>query len=177
VKLTIPGTYYWTVEYTGNIENNAFSETACGDSAEKVVVTKAPSQVVTTPSIKLTEDINIKLSASANAGIQAGDTVDVSLFKEDAAGTGDGCLSKGHAGGNATQQGSTNTVTLTTGAGGNYDPATGVVNITLKYPEDFQPGAPAIGNGDYHWFVVYNGNSQVTGSNDDCNEFFSISGL
>ena len=35
----------------------------------------------------------------------------------------------------------------------------------------------AIGNGDYHWFVVYNGNSQVSGSNDDCNEFFSISGL
>jgi len=174
VKLTIPGTYYWTVEYTGNIENNAFSETACGDPAEQVVVTKAPSQVVTTPSIKLTEDINITLSASANAGIQVGDTVDVSLLKE-GGGPADGCASKGVSSvTGATQQGSTKTITLDAT---NYNSSTGVVNITLKYPDDFTPGAPAIGNGSYHWFVQYNGNTQVTGSNDDCQEFFTISGL
>jgi hypothetical protein len=175
VKLTLPGTYYWTVSYSGNIENTGFSETACGETAEKVVVTKAPSKVDTEPKIKLTEDIKITLSASANAGIKVGDKVDVSLFMQDPTGSSPGCLSKDHAGGLATQQGTTKQVVLDSS---NFDSTTGAVNIALKYPEDFGgTAAPAIANGNYFWFVEYEGNDQVTGSNDDCHETFTISGL
>jgi hypothetical protein len=138
-------------------------------------VTKAPSKVDTEPKIKLTEDIKITLSASANAGIKVGDKVDVSLFMQDPTGSSPGCLSKDHAGGLATQQGTTKQVVLDSS---NFDSTTGAVNIALKYPEDFGgTAAPAIANGNYFWFVEYEGNDQVTGSNDDCHETFTISGL
>jgi hypothetical protein len=180
VKLTDPGTYYWTVSYSGNIENKGFDETDCGVPAEKVVVTKAPSKVDTTPIVKLSEDIKINLSASANAGIKTGDTVDVSLFLQSPTNTGatsPGCRFKDDTtgGGSADQQGTTKTVTLDSS---NFNPTTGEVSISLNYPADFGgAAAPAIANGNYWWFVQYNGNDQVTGSNDDCHETFTISGL
>jgi hypothetical protein len=171
VTLNVVGTYHWTVQYSGNTENAAFPETACLNSDELVTVSQAPSEVHTSPNVKITEDVNIKLSASASAGIKAGDTVTIKLFKQ-GTGTTVGCTALNTAGGFATQQGSTKTVTLSSS---NIDPNTGEVDLgQLIYPDDFQPNAPALGSGTYFWAVAYGGNSQVSGSNDDCTEVFSI---
>jgi hypothetical protein len=183
VKLSDPGTYHWTVQYSGNTENAAAGETACNIDAEKVVVSKAPSDVTTTPNVKITEDVHIKISATTNAsaGIKAGDFVDISLFRQDTNGARDpGCSAKNTSGGKATLQGNTKQVTIAPGNIG----TNGEIDLgTLNYPADFAPGAggvtgnvtpPAIATGDYWWFVEYEGNDQVTGSNDDCKEFFSI---
>jgi hypothetical protein len=188
INLTDPGTYHWTVSYSGNTENNPAAETACNTAAELVTVSKAPSNVQTTPNLKITEDVHIKIDASAgaSAGIKAGDKVEVSLFKQAVGATGatsPGCSADTVSGGTADIQGNKKTVTLTAAMIG----ANGEIDIgQLNYPADFAPGAsgvtgtttpPAVGNGDYWWFVSYLGNDQVTGSNDDCTEFFSISGL
>jgi hypothetical protein len=157
------GTYHWTVQYSGNTENNGFAETACDTASELVTVTKAPSKTVTTPHVKITEDVNITLTASASAGIKVGDTVTIKLFQGV-------CTTANHATG-GTQFGST--VTKTLGAG-DIGP-NGEVNLgQLIYPDDFQPNAQALTSGTYWWYVSYNGNTQVDGSDDDCTETFSI---
>jgi hypothetical protein len=167
------GTYHWTVSYSGNIENAPVAETLCLTGGELVTVTKAPSKVETAPNFKITEDVHIKLTVGASAGIKAGDQVTIQLNKQDASGSiTPGCSAKNTSGGSATRQGTTKTVTI---AAGNIG-SNGEVDLgQLTYPDDFGGNAaPALGTGDYWWFVSYLGNSQVTGSNDDCTEFFSI---
>jgi hypothetical protein len=166
VALTEPGLYHWTVQYTGNTENAPFAETACNNGRELVEVKKAPSETNTTPRVKITEDVNIKLSASASAGIKANDTVTIKLFKD-----AGGCTAANHATG-GTQFGNTVTKTIAAGDIG----ANGQVNLgQLVYPDDFGgASAAALSSGTYWWFVRYNGNSQVEASDDDCTEQFSI---
>jgi hypothetical protein len=175
----LPGTYTWVVSYSGNVENTSFS-TTCLDSAahgESVTVTKAPSSVVTAPEVKVDENITISLSASATAGLTGSDAVDISLAKQDSAGTQAGCIAdtahpgKFISGGSSTQQGDTLHETVSDGT---VDPTTGAITFDLHYPADFGSSAPALSSGQYEWFVSYGGNNQVQGSNDDCTEVFSI---
>jgi hypothetical protein len=162
IKLSDVGTYHWTVQYSGNIENAAAAQTLCNIDDEKLVVSKAPSHVDTTPKVKVTEDINITLTATGSAGIKSTDPVTIKLFKQ-GSGTTVGCTAKNVAGGLATQQGTTKNETVAD------------LNTTLTYPDDFGgASAPALTSGDYFWAVTYGGNSQIEGSNDDCTEFFSI---
>ena len=44
---TTAGTYYWTVSYTGDANNNAISQTTCGAAGESVIIAKATPTVTT----------------------------------------------------------------------------------------------------------------------------------
>ena len=46
----LPGTYYWTAEYSGDATNDG-STTSCGDANESSIVTKAPSGISTSQSV------------------------------------------------------------------------------------------------------------------------------
>jgi hypothetical protein len=145
-----------------------------GEACQDITIPKAPSETKTTPKVKVTEDvnINIKTTASAQAAIKAGDTVDVKLFKDSSTNAA-GCTDSNFNGGaGATQLGDTKTLTI---QAGDIDSNGNVALGDLTYPDNFTGTRPDLTSGKYWWFVQYNGNNEVESSNDKCTEQFSIS--
>jgi hypothetical protein len=172
-----------------------------GEACKIVDTGKIPSEVETSPNVKLTENINISIDVSANAeaSVKAGDSVLVRLIKRGTAADSTrtdkngnvvnarGCTATNKAGltisgGTAARrQGNDKIITIT-------DPATqldanGNLNQALAYPDDFGgASAPALntsgGNAsDYWWYVQYRpgtNNPDQAGSDDDCSETFNI---
>jgi hypothetical protein len=174
-----PGHWYRVQEMVHDGDQNKAGGDV-GEACTTVFIPKSPSTTNTTPNVKITDNINLQVSTSTNASasVQTGDTVTVKLYQSvpTAADPSTGCLSSNQNGGTgATQRGNTKTITINTGTGGNFDPATGTLTAQLTYPDDFGgSSAPALTNGKYWWFVSYSGNSAVTGSNDDCTETFAL---
>lgn len=144
-----------------------------GEACQDITIPKAPSTTTTHPHVKVTENINVNVdtSASAGASLEAGDTLDIKLYK-DTSTTHDGCTTANQDGGaGALQQGGTVTHTVTAS-----EVSTGQIVVNLVYPDDFPstPAPPALVSGTYWWFVSYSGNDTTEPSNDACTEQFSL---
>jgi hypothetical protein len=135
VTTTSPGTYRWTVSYSGDANNNPAPTTACG--SETVTISKASPSLHTTPSASVPVGGTISDTATLAGGYNPTGTVTFNLY----------------APGDTTCQSSIKTVTDTVAGNGTYGSgavqvnAPGVYNWTAGYGGDANNNTASSGCG------------------------------
>lgn len=144
-----PGTYYWTAEYSGDGSNSSAS-TECGDDNETTTVNRADSSVSTAQTLVPNDSVTVDPSSATG-------TADFYLFAP-----GEDCSDANKASAAYSEE----DVSLSSGAAStsNTDDTDTLVG-----------GTHADALGTWKWLVEYSGDDNLNGSDNGCDESFTIS--